>query len=142
MNEFAELRACEEELADEPAELLWRQVHPRYFQEGVVLAEGFVGPKPDTSQISIVRQASRTSEEAEDYHRRTLGLETAGTWAVSVGEVQGAEGRCIDDASCDDVTTPGHAYIDLRHLNRTQRKVARVVLATAATNRGSFSQAA
>lgn len=136
-----ELRDCEYEL-DDADELLWRQVHPRFVRDGVVAAEGFVGPKPGTSEISVVRSSVRSSDLARTYHTETLGLDSAGTWAVSVSEVLDGQGRSIDDANCPDVDTPGHAYVDLRLLSKNERKQARVVLAAAATNRGQLQQAA
>lgn len=136
-----ELRDCEQEIT-EAGELLWRQVHPRFVRDGVVIAEGFVGPQPGTSEISVVRSSVRSSVQARAHHTERLGLDSAGTWAVSVGEVVEAQGRSIDDAECPEVETPGHAYVDLRLLSRNERKRARVVLATAATNRGRVPQAA
>lgn len=139
MSAAVDLRECEHQLA-EPDELLWRQVHPRYVRGTLVQAEGFVGPSPGTSEISVVRAALVTSSAAEAYHRDALGLKTAGTWAVTVGEVDDeARGRTVDDGGCDDVDTPGHAFVDLRDLTRNERRVARAVLARRATDRGRFN---
>ncbi|MBA2347881.1 MAG: hypothetical protein H0V81_06245, partial [Solirubrobacterales bacterium] len=113
-----------------------------FVRDGVIAAEGFVGPQPGTSEISVVRSAVRSSVQARAHHTERLGLDSAGTWAVSVSEVLKSEGRSIDDAECPDVDTPGHAYVDLRLLSRKERKRARVVLAAAATNRGQVQQAA
>lgn len=64
------------------------------------------------------------------------GLATAGSWPVSVARVDEVEGRVIDDSACEGVETPGHSFIDLRGLSKSERRKARTELAAYVTARG------
>lgn len=130
-----ELRSCEVSL-DDGSEALWRQVHPNFVSGELVSAEAFVGTKDARSEVSTVRSAARTAEQAFAHHTADLELSSAGSWAVTVDEVGAVSCQAIDDASCEGVETPGHSYIDMRALPKADRRLARVVMAARATNRG------
>jgi hypothetical protein len=132
--EDVELEPCELVLEDK-AERLWRQVHPEFVQGHVVLAGAFAGTPRDRSKVSTVRSSVRTAKQAFD-HYTTLSLTSAGSWAITVDEVNVAGCRAIDDAECEGVETPGHSYIDMRGLSKPARRVARATLAQRATQRG------
>ncbi|MCP9491403.1 MAG: hypothetical protein MSC31_16245 [Solirubrobacteraceae bacterium MAG38_C4-C5] len=129
-----ELEPCEFVLEDD-AERLWRQVHPEFVQGHVVLAGAFVGTPTARSKVSTVRSSVRTAKQAFDHHT-TLGLTSAGSWAITVDEMNVAGCQAIDDAACEGVETPGHSYIDMRGLSKPARKLARATLAQRATQRG------
>lgn len=130
-----ELKRCEVAL-DEGPEWLWRQVHPNFVSGDLVSAEAFVGTPEARSEVSTVRSSVRTAEQAFVYHTTDLGLASAGSWAVSVDEVKATGSRAIDDAECDGVETPGHSYVDMRGLEKSDRRIARASLAKRATDRG------
>lgn len=111
-------------------------MHPNFLKHGVVSQEAFVGTPDDRDQVPTVRSSRRTASEAHAHHTDGLGLSSAGTWAVTVNEVEGVACRAIDDAPCDDVTVPGHSYIDLRGLTKAAKKAARLELARLAQLRG------
>lgn len=129
-----ELEPCELVLEGD-AERLWRQVHPEFVQGDMVLAGAFVGTPTARSKVSTVRSSVRTAKQAFDHHT-TLDLTSAGSWPITVEEVNLVGCRAIDDAACEGVETPGHSYIDMRGLSKRDRKLARATLARGATERG------
>jgi hypothetical protein len=129
------LRSCEKVVPDSD-ELQWREVHPQWVADGLIARDAFVGVHTSRAEVSTVRSSRRTAEQAHLHYVEHLGLQSAGTWAVAVGEVLEVDGRVVDDSACDDVDTPGHSFIDLRSLTRPQQKAARVHLAARATSRG------
>jgi hypothetical protein len=129
------LQDCEE-LVEEVTELQWRQVIPRFVSEEgnklVVAEEAF--QSGSDRKISVARSCKVTAADAY-----ALKENSAGTWAVSVGEViERSDGwsRVIDDSECPEVETPGHSYIDARVMDGEQRRRLREELARDATERG------
>ena len=135
MTDAADLRTCETVIGGGP-ELQWRQVHPTFLKRGIVSQEAFVGTPDDRDLVSTVRSSRRTASDAHAHYTEELGLASAGTWAVTVSEVEGVACRAVDDAACDDVAVPGHSYIDLRGLAKAAKKAARLELARLAQLRG------
>ncbi|HWK29508.1 MAG TPA: hypothetical protein VNS09_23285 [Solirubrobacter sp.] len=129
------LRDCEAPIEAGP-ELLWRQVHPNFTHANGVSAEAFVGTPGDRDQVSVARSSTVSAASAYAHHTDALSLASAGTWAISVNEVSETGSRAIDDMACDDVDTPGHAYVDMRAQTKKERKLTRARLASAATLRG------
>lgn len=132
---FAKLAECESKI-DDVDELQWRQVHPRFVDGDVVSQEAFVGTPGATDEVSSTRSSGVTAAQAYAHFVNVLELSSAGTWAVTVGEVEHGGARCVDDAGCEGQETPAHSYLDLRHLSKAQRKAVRAHLAAAATARG------
>lgn len=131
----ADLDECQT-LVEDGEEKQWRQVHPRFIDGEVVSREAFVGTPGASDQVSTARASITTSEEAYRHHREGLGLESDGTWAVTVAEAGEADCRVVDDSACDGVDTPGHSFIDMRGLSKAARRTARTRLAAWATARG------
>jgi hypothetical protein len=129
------LRGCES-LISESDELQWRQVHPRFVDGGVVSEQAFVGTPDDRECVSTSRESKTTAAEAHNHHSSVLGLSSAGTWAVSVTEIEGCLARAVDDDQCPDVETPAHSFIDLRGMTKPEKRRARAELAVAANSRG------
>jgi hypothetical protein len=129
---------------DRGEELEWRQVLPNYIIEEVDggLHVENLAFQDDTRCVSTSRESIVSAEEAYVYRVTVEGKESAGTWAVSVSEVGEVICRVIDDSNCDGVDTPGHSYIDMRHLDGSsknagnRRKQVRQHLAARATTRG------
>jgi hypothetical protein len=121
-------------------ELQWRQVHPRYLEKRangpLVSRDAFVGTPAATREVSTARSSVVSAEEAYEYHRDQLGLKTEGAWAVSVREATSVGCPVVDDSECDGVNTPGHSFIDMRALNKSDARKARNELATRANERG------
>jgi hypothetical protein len=126
-----------ETLIETGEELQWRQINPQHLDSD--LNGAHITPlafQDSTRRVSTSRSSLISAAQAYDYHVNVAQRASAGTWAVSVDEIKAASCRAIDDRACDGVETPAHSYIDMRGLDRTQRRVARVELATRATVRG------
>lgn len=135
MTPDADLDGCQL-IVEDGDESQWRQIHPRFVDGDVISREAFVGTPGASDEVSTARASVTTSEAAYRHHREELGLESCGTWAVTVTEVGEAGCRVIDDAACEGVDTPGHSFLDMRGLSRAARRTARTELATRATTRG------
>jgi hypothetical protein len=125
--EFESLIDGEEVLA-ELTEVLYRQVPLGHFdsvsQEPTM---DIFRPRPDEhSQLSTSRSSKVSAQQAYEHRVNTLQLKSAGVWGVSVGELADVESRAVDDSALlpddDEKTPPGHAYIDLRHLEETHKQ--------------------
>ncbi len=132
---WPDLNQCEAPL-DKRKEVQWRQVHPNFVDRGVVARDAFVGTPDATGEVSTVRSATRSAEDAYTFHTVALALSSAGSWGVTVAEADQTGCRCVDDVECEGVDTPGHSYVDMRGLAKASRKVARTELAAVATARG------
>ncbi|MFA4928767.1 MAG: hypothetical protein WC558_09640 [Patulibacter sp.] len=130
---FTPLLPDEREIVDTD-ETLWRLVHPRHIDEqGFPSSEAFADVQ---RMISVVQSRLRTAREAYDFHRRSH--ECDGAWPIPSGVVHQVECRVVDDTERAEVTTPGHAYVDYRHLKdeKRKRKRLRTELAAAASALG------
>jgi hypothetical protein len=126
--------AEEELLLQEQAEVLRRQVHPTFFHNGEITSQAFRPTPSDGGQLSV-RRESLSAESAFKDHCETYGLESAGTWGISVGEVREAGARAIDDSAKPD-TPKAHAYIDFRSLSPSDIKKVSRILKSRAHHRG------
>lgn len=145
-----ELRAGEVEILN-LEEQLWRQVHPdnvtRQESKDIVGSEAFldvVGPgafrgspaareEVSTSMASVV-----TAVEAYEHYTGVLALKSAGSYSVTVETVVSAYARVVDDSALQigDISVKGHAFIDLRGMEKALQRRARSVMADHATKAG------
>lgn len=127
-------------------ELLWRQIHPNYVKEAVVdgLAfeeislEAMTGTPAARDEVSADRSGGANGVTARAAFEAWVAADrkTAGTFAVSASEVEGAGARVVDDSVA--VSLPSHAYIDLRGVQpatKAGKRRVRSELASAATIR-------
>lgn len=130
-------------------ELLWRLVSPAHVKpDGFVAGDAFYDA---ARQTSVVRSSVRSAAEAYDHHLLAPDRRCAGAWGILVGEVHGipvADGetvscRVVDDSARDEVTVPGHSYVDMRGISgiagfsaKRIRKIVRNTIAAAASERG------
>jgi hypothetical protein len=122
--------------------LFYRQVNPNWYKNGVPTSQAF-GPTPkDRDQLSL-DDASKVSAEGSWRHfTENLGLSSAGTWAVSLGEVE-ETGDLMVVASPIEVpqdttkNNPAHCHIDFSQVSsKGQKKRKAQHLAIKATARG------
>lgn len=132
------LESDEVELLD-AEERYFRQCHPTFIEDGLPSAMMFKDFPRDQGKLSGARSGKTTEDQAYYFHTRSLQFKSAGTWGVTVEEVQGSGSRVVDDsgstigpAPCP----PGHSYIDMRALSKTARKRLRNRLIIAARRRG------
>ncbi len=126
----------------EPEELLHRQVHPGWINDGRVSSQAFQPTKKDAGQLSVSRGSLVSSREAFVRHL-AKGLASAGTWSVLVLECGDAGTPVFADPI--QATDPrglaqddAHAFVDFRGLGggAAQKRVADK-LATKARERGA-----
>lgn len=135
-----ELEDCEQLLTD-PEELYLRQVSEKRVDRGEVMPQAFETASNDAGKLSGARSSKQSAEGAWRERETTRPGASAGTWAISVGEVAAAGSRIVDDSDCppppDLAEWPtGHSYLDFRGLDKDQRKQLRIAMAEAATDRG------
>ena len=91
---------------------LYRQIHPRWIRDGQITTQAFKPTSKDNGKLSIRLASHMSSEEA--YGRHTaMGLASSGTFEVTVGEVEEAGLRSINDSEAEH-SPFGHGYIDTR----------------------------
>ncbi len=90
-------------------EELLRQVHPIMCPDGEPARTAFTPTKKDEGKLSTLRERVG-ADEAYRRHVEGLQLQSAGTWAVTVGEVDGAGCTAVDDG--EDLAVSDHASVD------------------------------
>ncbi len=71
----------------------------------------------DAGELSVSRGSVTTASAAHDHFTQRLGFKSAGTWAVTVGEVKKEGLSAIPqpvDESAEQPADPAHAFIDFR----------------------------
>lgn len=131
------LESWEEELTD-LNEAIHRQVHPRFFDEGIISAQAFAPSDSDERKLSCTRSSIVSAKAATEHFRNDLRRETAGAAELKVAEVTDESSRCVDDSRQTDYDLPlGHCFIDFRVFNdKSARRSAREAFAEIATERG------
>src|SRR5438309_2009863 len=95
--------------------MMYRQVHPNWVDDGRPSSQAFRPTKKDEKMLSVARGSMTSPEGAFRHYRETRGLQSAGTWGVTVGEAGAVELGCPADPVPGD---PCHALIDFRGLSR------------------------
>ncbi len=95
-------------------EELLRQVHPVMLgEDGHPARIAFTPTSRDAGMLSTLRGAVG-AQEAHHRHVEERGLRSAGTWSVTVGEVDVAGCSAVDDAA--DLGVADHASVDFTGL--------------------------
>jgi hypothetical protein len=122
-----------ERVLDDASEVLLRQVHPSFLQDGEPSSQAFVPTPKDEGQLSIARGSLTTAESAFLHYTTVLQKDSAGTWGVTVGEASGASLNSFDAPRPD---VPAHGFIDFRSLSVNQARRKGQVLKGWARERG------
>lgn len=120
-------------------ELLHRQIHPAWFEEGQPTSQGFRPTGKDDGMLSVDRSTLSTAEASFVLHRDGKGLQTAGTWGLTVGEFLAEDVRCRKDpieASQDEPANPAHAVADFTPHGTGRCKIISKRLRNVAVGRG------
>jgi hypothetical protein len=115
------------------AELLFRQVHPGWVDDGVPSSQAFAPTSKDEGELSVARGSMTTAEAAYKHYTAVQQMQSAGTWAVTVGEAAALELTSFDAPEPD---VPAHGFIDFRELGRKQSEKKGRLLAARARARG------
>jgi hypothetical protein len=117
----------------DPDEVLYRQVHPSWIEDGVPTSQAFRPTPKDKGELSIDRGSLTTAEAAYKHHTTVQKLAAAGTWAVTVGEADAVGLGCFDD---DQPGLLAHGFVDFRGLGRKEADRKGILLAARARARG------
>ena len=116
-------------------ELLLRQVHPTFVDEGGrITSQAFTPTGNHDGALSVARGSLVSAQEATEFHR-TTGRKSEGTWAVTVGEAHLQGTKCVEDPSGPSNVEQAHALICFSGSTNERKKVGQV-LARFARDRG------
>ena len=110
-------------------EMLRRQIHPEQVRPNGEITTAVFWAGND--MVSTYRESVVTPAQAHRIHTQTFGLKTLGSCVVSVGDVNDAELRAVDDSARPNVHQ-SHAYIDMRGLEDKEKDKAKKKLKWAA----------
>ena len=125
-------------------ELLFRQVHPSFVREGRPSSQAFRPTPKDENKLSVARGALTTPKAAYEHHTVTLGLASAGSWAVTIAECTAQTLGVLSDpltAPPEKAADPAHAVIDFTGVSKSQTEAKASRLARFATARGRLYSA-
>jgi hypothetical protein len=134
-------------------ELLFRQVHPQWFEEGLPSAQAFYPTKKDLGRLSIACSSLTDPASAFVFYTTSRNLKSVGTWGLSVREVNDSPAlvalpvtapgnqsvtlpsrlACRKEPLKDD---PAHGFIDYRSLSKRACELIGKVLMANAVKRG------
>ncbi len=120
----------------DPDELLFRQVHPTFVQDERPSSQAFKPTPKDEKQLSVARGSLTDPVSAHDLHVRAKGLQSAGTWAISVAEAQAEGLPTLPDPLTEPVADPAHALVDFTAHSNSQVNTKGSRLAAKARDRG------
>ena len=126
--------------------LLYRQVHPTWQKDGLPSSQAF-GPTPkDEDKLSVDDAAKVSAEGSWTHFTKSLGFQSAGTWAVSFGEIEAAgdldlmKSPVVDEANAAK-SNAAHCLINFSRLTtKGQKKKRAQHLAISASARGCLFQ--
>ncbi|WP_434513157.1 hypothetical protein [Clavibacter nebraskensis] len=130
---------------DDQDELVWRHCATGHIdaRTGQPTDLMFRDTEADAGKMSGSRESKATAEESNKHRTEVLNKAVAGTWALSVQEIEEVRARAVDDGALQPEgppdPAPGHTYIDVRHLGertRRERERFRSTLLIFANNRG------
>jgi hypothetical protein len=121
-------------------ELLYRQVHPNWVRDGRVTSQAFRPTKKDTDRLSVSCSSRTNAEGAYALHTGAKGLQSVGTWGVTVGEYQDHQLRSYYDpitSPPEPVPDDAHCYVDYSTLpSKSAIEAVGALVARIATARG------
>lgn len=149
-NPFEPLQSGEFELTED--ETLLRQITPPLMNEkdSIPASTAFGPANIDKGMPSFARSTKVSPEESREWHNANARQPSLGVWGCSVSEVLasrepvGADTRSVDDARVETESpkSPGHCYVDYRHLSKDERRLLRAELLMYAIDRGEILGAA
>lgn len=115
----------------DPEALLFRQVHPTFF-DGEPTSQAFRPNSGDAGKMSVDRESMTTAKAAFDWYTQTN--ESVGTWGLTLGELN-------DEAQLAVIPEPvpgneAHAFVDFRGVSPSACKSKSKLLRRKAVDRG------
>ena len=119
-------------------EILFRQIHPNFLQEGVISSATFLPTVNDQGKLSVDRSSVTTADASFNLYTGN-GLASVAVCGLTVGEF-GKEGLPCHPDPLEATETlkanPAHAYADFDGVGTNQRKKMAQRLRTVAAGRG------
>ena len=133
------LAAMENKLSD-ASELLFRQIHPKFLQDGEPSSDRFRPSELDQNLMSVDRSALTTAEASHSLYTAG-GKKSAAVFGLTVGEFGSESIECLSDpikAGGDQPENPAHAVADYSKYSTSQQKVIAKKLKRLAVERGAL----
>lgn len=114
-----------EEILVDRDEVLWRNAHPDWIQDGKLTSQVFRPTPKDDKKLSTAREYVVSAEDHFMEFTENCGLASAGVWALSVGEVEDERLRAIYDENAPSAPDPrlkGHTSLDFTSVSKNQAK--------------------
>lgn len=122
----------------DPGEVLFRQIHPSFLDNGKPSSQPFAPTQKDEAKLSVDRSA--LTDAAESFALFTgTGHQSAAVYGLTVGEFVTEALPCLSDplaAEGLEPANPAHAYADYSGHNPNQQKVKAKRLKQKALARG------
>lgn len=128
-----------EQLANDD-EVLFRQVHPTFMQDGQPSSQPFMPTDKDNNLLSVDR-SSLTTAEASYLIFTGDGNQSIGVYGINVGEFKEHALPCVSDpimASENKLANPAHAYADYSQYGTNKQKTLAKRLKLRAIARGKL----
>jgi len=130
-----------EEVLTDSAELVWRNVHPNFYDEGAdsLTSQAFRATAKDQKKPSGAREARVTAGKHFEEFTKILNFKSAGVWAVTVAEVDAEGIHAVYDENAPTAPNPcttGHTYFDYTELSPSKMKQVAGKLRDKAETRG------
>ena len=124
-------------------EVLFRQIHPIFFENGHLSSSPFVATMKDDGKLSVDRSAITTAKDAFVLYTGN-GFKSCGVVGLAIGEFRAEDLLCLSDpidATDTLAANPAHAYADYAHYTSNQIKNKAKRLKQRAISRGVLYQA-
>ena len=123
---------------DDGDEILYRQIHPKFYEDSYPVSSQFVPTPKDEGKLSVDR--SSLTDAAGAHARYTgNGFQSAAVYGVTVSEFGAEKLSCHSDPLAADgklAANPAHAYADFTAFTGTQQKNIGKRLRNVAVTRG------
>jgi len=127
-------------LLTDHAEVLFRQIHPTYYQNGVPSKSRFM-PQPNDNGFMSVDRGKLTTAAASHAAYLAAGKQSAAVFGISVGEFASETLPCAEDpveATDEKPANPAHALVDYTSFDEKTRRLISIRLWAKATSRGQL----
>lgn len=109
-------------------EVLFRQIHPNFIQDGEPASDRFK-PQPNDAGLMSLDRGSLTTAAASHALYTSTGRQSAAVFGVTVGEFQAETVPCQDDplaATATAPANPAHALADYTgHADKAQKNISK-----------------
>lgn len=123
-------------------DLVFRQVHPNHWDGASPNSQAFFPMPKDEDKLSVDDAAQVSAEGSWNHFTKQLGFRSAGTWALSFGEIEAAGDldlvrNPVVDAVDSSKNNPAHCLVDFSRMKtKGQKKKRAQELALKASARG------